>query len=328
MPNKAALTVRQPLGVAGLIIAANTPIANVAWKVFPALLCGNAAVLKAAEDTPLSAWAVRPDRARGGPAGRRAQRGAGLGEEAGAPLVEHPRRRTSSASPARPRSGAASRRPPARGWPRSGSSSAARTRSSCATTPISTRPSKRAVLSAFSNAGPALRRGQPHHRVRRGLRAVPRRAASRATATLRVGPGRRRRLRAGDQRAPAREHARRGRRGASAAGRRVLTGGTRLDRPGLRRRLLPGADAARERVARRRRSRGTELFGPIAMLYRVPDFEAALALANDSPVRPHRLHPHASVHRAHDVRSAGCRPAWRWSTAAPTAASRTCRSAA
>ena len=47
--NKYALTVRQPLGVAGLIIAANTPIANVAWKVFPALLCGNAAVLKAAE---------------------------------------------------------------------------------------------------------------------------------------------------------------------------------------------------------------------------------------------------------------------------------------
>ena len=47
MPNKAALTVRQPLGVAGLIIAANTPIANVAWKVFPALLCGNTAVLKA-----------------------------------------------------------------------------------------------------------------------------------------------------------------------------------------------------------------------------------------------------------------------------------------
>ena len=29
------MTVRQPLGVAGLIIAANTPIANVAWKVVP-----------------------------------------------------------------------------------------------------------------------------------------------------------------------------------------------------------------------------------------------------------------------------------------------------
>ena len=56
VPNKYAMTVRQPLGVAGLIIAANTPIANVAWKVFPALICGNSAVLKAAEDTPATAW--------------------------------------------------------------------------------------------------------------------------------------------------------------------------------------------------------------------------------------------------------------------------------
>ena len=32
--NKYASTVRQPIGVAGLIIAANTPIANVAWKIF------------------------------------------------------------------------------------------------------------------------------------------------------------------------------------------------------------------------------------------------------------------------------------------------------
>ncbi len=54
--NKYAMTIRQPLGVAGLIIAANTPIANVAWKVFPALICGNSAVLKAAEDTPATAW--------------------------------------------------------------------------------------------------------------------------------------------------------------------------------------------------------------------------------------------------------------------------------
>ena len=45
IPHRQNLIVRQPLGVAGLIIAANTPIANVAWKVFPALVCGNAAVL-------------------------------------------------------------------------------------------------------------------------------------------------------------------------------------------------------------------------------------------------------------------------------------------
>lgn len=56
MPNKSSFTLRQPLGVAGLIVPANTPIANIAWKVFPALICGNTVVLKAAEDAPQIAW--------------------------------------------------------------------------------------------------------------------------------------------------------------------------------------------------------------------------------------------------------------------------------
>lgn len=88
VPNRQAMTVRQPLGVAGLIIAANTPIANVAWKVFPALLCGNAAVLKASEDTPETALAFARLAAEAGiPAGvlNVVQ---GLGPEAGQPLVE------------------------------------------------------------------------------------------------------------------------------------------------------------------------------------------------------------------------------------------------
>ena len=90
VPNKSAMIVRQPLGVAGLIIAANTPIANVAWKAFPALLCGNAAILKAAEDTPLSAWAFGVlAREAGVPDGVYSTIH-GYGEEAGAPLVEHP----------------------------------------------------------------------------------------------------------------------------------------------------------------------------------------------------------------------------------------------
>ena len=38
VPNKYAMVIRQPLGVAGRIIAANTPIANVTWKIFPALI--------------------------------------------------------------------------------------------------------------------------------------------------------------------------------------------------------------------------------------------------------------------------------------------------
>lgn len=84
------MTVRQPIGVAGLIIASNTPIANVAWKVFPALICGNAVVLKAAETAPGTALAVgRLAQQVGLPAGvlNILQ---GNGTDAGAPLVEHP----------------------------------------------------------------------------------------------------------------------------------------------------------------------------------------------------------------------------------------------
>lgn len=51
-PGKYSHTVRQARGVAGLIVPANTPIANIAWKTFPALICGNTVVLKAAEDAP------------------------------------------------------------------------------------------------------------------------------------------------------------------------------------------------------------------------------------------------------------------------------------
>ncbi|WP_076792513.1 aldehyde dehydrogenase [Chlorobium sp. KB01] len=52
MPGKQSFTVRQPRGIAGLIVPANTPIANIAWKTFPALICGNTVVMKAAEDAP------------------------------------------------------------------------------------------------------------------------------------------------------------------------------------------------------------------------------------------------------------------------------------
>jgi len=87
--NKFASTIRQPVGIAGLIIAANTPIANVAWKVFPALICGNAAILKAAEDTPATAWIFGKIVLDVGLPHGVLNIIQGLGEEAGAPLVEH-----------------------------------------------------------------------------------------------------------------------------------------------------------------------------------------------------------------------------------------------
>src|SRR5258706_11979316 len=53
--NKFAMSVRQPLGVCGLITPWNFPMAIPSWKVVPALVCGNTVVLKPASLTPLSA---------------------------------------------------------------------------------------------------------------------------------------------------------------------------------------------------------------------------------------------------------------------------------
>ncbi|WP_319525420.1 aldehyde dehydrogenase family protein [uncultured Desulfosarcina sp.] len=90
VPNKYAVMVRQPVGVAGLIIAANTPIANVAWKVFPAMICGNSVVLKAAEDTPATAWIVGAIASDVGIPPGVLNIVQGLGHEAGAALVANP----------------------------------------------------------------------------------------------------------------------------------------------------------------------------------------------------------------------------------------------
>jgi aldehyde dehydrogenase (NAD+) len=45
----------RPLGVAGQVIPWNFPLLMLAWKIAPALACGNTVVLKPAETTPLSA---------------------------------------------------------------------------------------------------------------------------------------------------------------------------------------------------------------------------------------------------------------------------------
>ncbi len=53
--NKFAMSVRQPIGVCGIITAWNFPIAVPSWKILPALVCGNTVVFKPAEEAPLSA---------------------------------------------------------------------------------------------------------------------------------------------------------------------------------------------------------------------------------------------------------------------------------
>ena len=54
---KWAMSFRRPIGVAGIIAPFNFPLAIPTWKMFPALVCGNACVFKPAEDVPHTATA-------------------------------------------------------------------------------------------------------------------------------------------------------------------------------------------------------------------------------------------------------------------------------
>lgn len=54
IPDRTVMAYRHPIGVAGAITPWNYPMAMPAWKVMPALITGNAVILKPAEDTPHS----------------------------------------------------------------------------------------------------------------------------------------------------------------------------------------------------------------------------------------------------------------------------------
>jgi acyl-CoA reductase-like NAD-dependent aldehyde dehydrogenase len=279
VPNKAAMVLRQPLGVAGLIIAANTPIANVAWKAFPALLCGNAAILKAAEDTPLSAWAFGVlAREAGVPDGVYTTLH-GYGEEAGALLVEHPDVAvisfTGSCEVGRWIAETAGRRLAKTCLELGGKNPLI----VCDDADLQNAVTW-AVGSAFSNAG---------QRCAAGSRIIVfdavydrfRQMFVEAAKKLRVGTA------DSDDYGPVINEGQMTGMLASlekarAAGAALLTGGHRLTgepygggffvAPTIIEHVGPNDEISR-----------TELFGPITCLYRVRDFEEAIALANDSP---------------------------------------------
>ncbi len=90
MPDKFAMCVRQPVGLCGLITPWNFPMAIPSWKLIPALVCGNAVVLKPAEDTPLSAYnLVKACEEAGIPPGV-VNLVTGTGEAVGAAMTNHP----------------------------------------------------------------------------------------------------------------------------------------------------------------------------------------------------------------------------------------------
>jgi acyl-CoA reductase-like NAD-dependent aldehyde dehydrogenase len=83
-------TVREPLGVVGLITPWNFPLTIASWKMGPALAAGNTVVLKPAELTPLTALRFAELALEAGLPEGVIQVVAGPGSECGARLVEHP----------------------------------------------------------------------------------------------------------------------------------------------------------------------------------------------------------------------------------------------
>lgn len=83
-------TVREPVGVVGAIIPWNFPLLMAAWKIAPALACGNTVVLKPAEQTPLTALELGAIAVAAGLPPGVLNIVPGLGESAGAAIVRHP----------------------------------------------------------------------------------------------------------------------------------------------------------------------------------------------------------------------------------------------
>jgi len=84
-----ALIGREPLGVVGAVIPWNYPLIITAWKLAPALATGNSAVLKPAEQSPLTALALAELGAEAGLPDGVLNVVPGFGEEAGEPLGRH-----------------------------------------------------------------------------------------------------------------------------------------------------------------------------------------------------------------------------------------------
>jgi acyl-CoA reductase-like NAD-dependent aldehyde dehydrogenase len=90
LSNKWAMTYRRPIGVCGLITPFNFPLAIPTWKMFPALVCGNAVILKPAEDVPHTAMLLVEILIEAGLPPHVVQLLHGRGEDVGAAMVEHP----------------------------------------------------------------------------------------------------------------------------------------------------------------------------------------------------------------------------------------------
>ena len=275
---KRNMTVREPVGVAGLIAASNTPIANIAWKLFPALITGNTVVLKAAETTPATAWMVgRLAVAAGVPDGV-VNVVHGL-RDTGRHLVAHPGvdvvSFTGSTAAGREIAEVCARRLARVSLELGGKNAFVVLDDADLDVAVDW-----AVRSAFSNAGQRCSSGS-RLIVTDGIRERFVAALLARVATLRVGPA------DGDDLGPVITEAALLRileavDAAVADGQRLLAGGHRLTGPehAAGNYLAP---TVIEMTDPGHPISGTELFGPVTQLYAARDEAHALALVNDSP---------------------------------------------
>jgi aldehyde dehydrogenase (NAD+) len=276
MPNRTVMAVRRPVGVAALIVSFNTPFPNYAWKAFPAVLCGNAAVLKPSEHTPLSGAFFGELCNEVLPAGV-INVLHGLGDEVGPPLVEHPNvdlvSFTGSAETGRWINERAGRRLAKVVLELGGKNALV----VCDDADLE-RAVEWSLASAFSNAGQRCA------------------AASRVVVFDAVYDEFRRRLLAGARTydaGPVISDRSLQRILGSLQGANVVVGGERLDRPGswLAPTVVEDVPVDAELSCR-------ELFGPVTILYRVRGLDEAIALVNDSPYGLTSAIHTASLHRA------------------------------
>jgi aldehyde dehydrogenase (NAD+) len=90
LPNKFQLSMRQPIGVVGMITPWNFPMAIASWKMLPALVCGNTVVIKPGEDASISTYNLVECLVEAGLPPGVVNIVTGYGPSAGQPLVEHP----------------------------------------------------------------------------------------------------------------------------------------------------------------------------------------------------------------------------------------------
>jgi aldehyde dehydrogenase (NAD+) len=90
LPSKFNMSIRIPIGVAGIITPWNFPMAIPTWKIFPALVCGNTVVFKPASDTPLTANTFVEILLEAGIPEKVVNIVYGSGSKVGAPIVANP----------------------------------------------------------------------------------------------------------------------------------------------------------------------------------------------------------------------------------------------